>query len=448
LQADRLRRAKGAGGAPRAVGAGGRAAVVRGLHFESATGRARDDREPGDRGIRSTQEEVMASSNLWLGNDIKSVAVMSDMHLGASNCVLDGTPDPLDENGKFSRFLEKEIGKTDAFILLGDVYELALATYDKAVPRAQKLIEAISRICESRIVVVPGNHDHYVWTLARDQMEIMKRFPSYPANFLPTSIHGWYPKTSWGIDVAYPNVYWSPPAGGRKSMIFHHGHYCSETYTMISDLYHDLFQGTVTTIDQIEGINSGWLDLVWYHLGQAAGVNELIDKIYAELRATGTSKPLQNGVRQLYKLKLADKVEKALLGYAEKNWWLPKSGAKFIASKLEEHLPGWIEQVVFSYVKDEVGGRGKSRERDKHLDDLVKLCDKYVSITIDSEPLLKGRQLQMIFGHTHLHENKKGQLADYANTGGWITGSKGEWPDSYVFKIDSSGEISEKPYVS
>lgn len=73
----------------------------------------------------------MASSNLWLGNDIKSVAVMSDMHLGASNCVLDGTPDPLDENGKFSRFLEKEIGKTDAFILLGDVYELALATYDK-----------------------------------------------------------------------------------------------------------------------------------------------------------------------------------------------------------------------------------------------------------------------------------------------------------------------------
>lgn len=391
----------------------------------------------------------MSGTNLWLGSDVNSVAVMSDVHLGASNCVLNDLPDPLDDGGVFQGFLEREIGKVDAFVLLGDIYELALSTYDKAVPRVERLITVIKKVCDSRIIVVPGNHDHYVWTLMRDHMEIIKRFPSFPSDFLPTSIHSWYPKTSWGsIEVAYPNVYWSPPDAGRKSMIFHHGHYCSDTYTIISDFYRDLFGGLVTTIDEVEGINSGWLDLVWYHLGQAVGVNKLVEKIYADLREKGESIPLRDAIAKLYKQKLAPKVRQALHEYADKKAWLPQFGADFIADQLEKHLPDLTVTAVRVYADDGGHHHGEASERSMPLDEaLVERCDKYVTTTIASEPLLKNRQLQMIFGHTHKHGFASGKTAAYANTGGWIAGPKGEWPDSYVFKIERNGQIGMKRYV-
>ena len=55
--------------------------------------------------------------------------------------------------------------------------------------------------------------------------------------------------------------------------MLHHGHYCEELYTILSEIYVEGFGGQASTFDVIEAINTGWVELIWYHLGQAgAGI--------------------------------------------------------------------------------------------------------------------------------------------------------------------------------
>ncbi|MEZ4400862.1 MAG: metallophosphoesterase [Kofleriaceae bacterium] len=386
---------------------------------------------------------------------------MSDLHLGAFGIagrgasvldVKDGR-DPMGPDGPFERFLRDHVGRHDAVILLGDILELALATYDQTAPRAARLVSLLREHCTDAVYFVPGNHDHYAWTLVQDADAVTRKFPHFSSNYFPTHQIGQYSDTflrTIGIDhVAYPTLAWQPPrsAAGTAaaSYLFHHGHFCSETYTLVSSFYRDLFDGQVTHLAQLEGMNAGWLNLVWYHLGQAGigvGANGLVERIYEELRATGTSPAVERAIERLYRLKLAAPVREALRRYAGETWWLTAGAATWLADRLDKVMPAWLTKAVLAYAEHEEhsGGRGVSVDRWRALDaGLVAHADDLVRLVAASEPRLAAGATTLVFGHTHIQGEAHSDTARYLNTGGWVTTTSGGWPDAFVLSIDAAG---------
>ncbi|MBK9033459.1 MAG: hypothetical protein IPL61_19705 [Myxococcales bacterium] len=302
--------------------------------------------------------------------------------------------------------------------------------------------------CTDTVYFVPGNHDHYAWTLVQDASAVTKRFPHFTSNYFPTHQIGQYSDTflrTIGIDhVVYPTLAWRPPRGDAHSYLFHHGHFCSETYTLVSSFYRDLFDGQVTHLAQLEGLNAGWLNLIWYHLGQAGigvGANGLVERVYEELRATGTSPAVERAVERLYRLKLAAPVRAALRRFADEAWWLTTGAADWLASRIDAVMPQWLTKAVLAYAEheDRSGGRGASVDRGRALDaSLVAHADELVKMVARSEPRLVPGATTLVFGHTHVQGQAASATARYLNTGGWVTSPSGDWPDAYVLSIDAA----------
>lgn len=397
------------------------------------------------------------AATVWIPDGTASIAVLSDLHLGAFGIVGRGASvldvkdgrDPMGPNGPFERFLRDQVGRHDAVVLLGDILELALATYDQTAPRAARLVSLLREHCTDTVYFVPGNHDHYAWTIVQDTDAVSRRFPHFTSNYFPTHQIGKSSDTflrAIGIDhVAYPTLAWRSPRADGHSYLFHHGHFCSETYTLVSSFYRDLFDGQITHLAQLEGLNAGWLNLVWYHLGQAGigvGANGLVERIYEELRATGTSPAVRRAIERLYRLKLAPALRAGLRRYAAEAWWLSAGAADWLADRLDAAMPAWLAKAVLAYAEHEErsGGRGASLDRGRELDrELVAHADDLVRMVMASEPRLVAGATTLVFGHTHVKGLAESATAHYINTGGWVTPPTGAWPDAYALSIDGAG---------
>jgi predicted phosphodiesterase len=379
--------------------------------------------------------------------DAATIAVMSDLHMGAGNCVLDqGDPDNV---GGLTRFLADNGVDVDTFVLLGDVFDLALATYGETVSRAKRLVEVLAAHCR-KIVYVPGNHDHHMWLLANDNAEIVAPFPECPAGFVDRAEcdygDSFLAKIASGhpFQVCYPNVYWRPSGGNGRTFVMHHGHFCEDTYTLVSDIYRDAFQGAVKDLNAIEGINAGWVELVWYHLGQAGkgiGADGFVENLYEQIKA-GKTESLEKGIAALYGKKLSPLVHQALADAATEHWYITKGMAEAAAGYLDRKAPGWlcaaIKRAIRSHVEE--GTPGVSAIRGSVLDDdLAAHCKRYLELTVTSRGDL-GNQVALIFGHTHRFGTWPKVEPVLFNDGGWIQ-DDGSWPDAYLFHIDSSATL-------
>lgn len=97
--------------------------------------------------------------------------VISDLHLGEDNSILtyeegeDKHP-LVDKLIKRIKLACDEPGgeRVPELVLLGDLFDLSLAPYDKAL---SSVLKFINQFCEAdlfdTITYVPGNHDHHIW---------------------------------------------------------------------------------------------------------------------------------------------------------------------------------------------------------------------------------------------------------------------------------------------
>ncbi len=204
---------------------------------------------------------------------------MSDMHLGEEDSLLTNletastktdptSPSPVMQwlaNRLRDLIYANENKKKPTLILCGDILEMALTTTNEAamvferfieltMPKGDELFEAI--------IYIPGNHDHHLWESARetqyanyisskikpaDKLPVAwhttnifveneaDRVPSY---FLTSLVqrHGHLKKLN--ITVAYPN-FGLIKEDGKKSVIFHHGHYIEKLYYLFCIWYNE-----------------------------------------------------------------------------------------------------------------------------------------------------------------------------------------------------------------
>jgi len=385
-----------------------------------------------------------------------SVAVISDAHMGAGNSILD---DPT-EMHRFRDFVIEHVGKSEVLVLLGDIFDLSLARYEETVPKVQSLLKIVAS-CADRLIYVPGNHDHHIWLLASERAEVMDVLPEVP--------HGFYPRTDriYGsdalpflaqlmgvpkIEICYPNVYVMPKDAPGLAYVLHHGHYVEDTFTIISDLYADLFNGKVPTLEELEELNAGWFEMLWYHLGQIGagiGADGFVEAFYGKIEKQET-RGIEDAIRRLYIRKLSTYVHGILDDLVKKHWYVPAWLARLAAKFLDRHAPGWLVSLVEGYGNRQVseGTKRASSFRGTALDkELGEHCDEYCDqYLVKHHDFLNGHRIRTVFGHTHSSGIWPIENPRHFNSGGWIRGPKGEWPDARVLRIDARGTLETFAY--
>jgi predicted phosphodiesterase len=383
--------------------------------------------------------------------DAKSLAVMSDIHLGAHNCVL-AEPGQME---RLSSVLQDV--HVDSFVFNGDMCDFALATVKETMDGATGFLRAMAKHCRS-MVYVPGNHDHHSWLLANELHEFLSPMPGVPKDAVQRT-ERMYRSTFFNtllndperdILIAYPNLYWYPPGRENAAYIFHHGHYCEELYSIVSDTLTAAFPSDERRdLEFIEAVNFGWVEFIWYQLGQAGkgiGAHGLIEKLYEQIRTDGPQ-TLAGGIKRLYEARVRPIVHRALKQEADDRWWVTEGMAERVANWIDEHAPSVVIAAITAYAKHKQENKqpGASDWRFRPLDDdLAKHCLAYITRSLTS-PALQGRDnLALFFGHTHKagfwNKDPKRVLL---NDGGWIRGPKGEWPDAHVFLVDDKGGVTD-----
>lgn len=257
---------------------------------------------------------------------------ISDLHTGAPESLAtalkdDGlTPDPTVTSpvaaafGAAVRSLldPADAGEAPTLVLLGDMLEMAFA--DRGDASNAYLAFLAGLVGDEPIPfaascpVLPGNHDHALWTSARLAREVAlintSPDPDLPRattadptqrgteNSVPsplmTALHKKF-GFAGGVEVYYPNMMLRSPDGDRL-VILHHGHFCDPIYRAMSNLQ-DILVGpraTPISVADLADENANWIDFGWSSFGQATTLSRDILTLYSDLQTGKDSYRLRN----------------------------------------------------------------------------------------------------------------------------------------------------------
>jgi UDP-2,3-diacylglucosamine pyrophosphatase LpxH len=386
---------------------------------------------------------------------------MSDLHLGEEDSVLTnlslGEPVPQ-PNGPgpcmlaLVNYLHAIKGKLNQgkpipyLILNGDILELAISTYPVSTTYFRLfLTELAKRKLFDRLIYLPGNHDHGLWSLIRDTQFVERLSEQSGSPGLLNVDHVTrlsVPRQSallsllasnLPMQIISPPLLVANPSFRLQSLqghdfLFHHGHLLEDVYKFLTILRERVIENInleqlkekplKEKIGELEKENWPWIDFVWSGLARAGRVGLTVEKLYELL-----CKP--KGLRELMN-RVADVLREEF-------------NIKFV--------PEWLEDDVFRYVLEKIlkkGGVG-SDERANHKkhafsNDLKKMTRRFLNHYMRQElkdeglcPVTDGTRF--IFGHTHKPFFKEvenigagfGKIT-VVNSGGWVIESDAHLP--------------------
>jgi len=249
--------------------------------------------------------------------------VLSDLHLGDRDSVLtsldaQGAVDPLRASPALSALIaclrdlveRNQGGALPTLVVNGDMVELAFGTVAGALNTFERLAELLlepgHQLCD-RILLVPGNHDHHLWEMAREtQYRTEVASVHHPKGGLPAPKHvtPLDPDTAvpslllntvldhvehddhvddveQEVRILYPNMA-LVNSTGHRALVLHHGHYVESLYHFFSRLRRIIFpdRPMPTTVAEIEAENFAWIDFVWSLFGRSGGAGEDIQRVF------------------------------------------------------------------------------------------------------------------------------------------------------------------------
>jgi len=370
----------------------------------------------------------------------------SDLHLGALNSVLtnvtdDGTgvdvraPSPvMAALGDCLRTLPVG-GTAPQLVILGDLFELALTSTDVAATTFGHLVSVLrlgqpDAAVSPAIRFVPGNHDHRLWTRARDD-HLVNYLESAPlgspllgvdhvTSLLPPrppqavrdrfiealANRGGLPQRV-EVEQSYPNL-GLVDANAERAVVMSHGHFTEPIYRLMSGL-DDIFGSPRRTVDAatLEADNGGWIDFFWSSMGDSGDVSGEVRRMYESLNSvadmdaeiTAIARAIRGQRRPRTIARVEARVAARLLraGVSEsRNRERHQRGNAVMAPKTAAGLLTYLEGPVATQLGHEVG-----------------------------HPV----HTTFVFGHTHKPFVQEHTLAGFpgpvrvVNTGGWVVDS-------------------------
>lgn len=406
-----------------------------------------------------------------------SLAIISDTHLGDPDCALARR----DAQGNYvlgpayEGFKNALGGKVKYLILLGDIFDIAVRSYEEAYRTGQAFLnKVLEDDLADHFIYVPGNHDFELWPQVEYEVNIINRLKGgkMPAEFkhaLPAVIDtrkncpkpgfrlpGVTPKgTDHGLPTygglyldnllpsgpatfsfAYPNLYL---LSDEQSILLTHGHYFEGVWAFVSQYVRELVGGDLgdgpLNMKELVALNFPINQLASSGVGQAGGFTALARKIQNEVR---------NGHPQRVDRYLGNLAR--MVDNATTHSWLGEvaEGAvlKLLKDKIAEHANAAIKKRAPARYDAAYLTKDSAGQRLRDFFDATQ--GEMAMLSQDFDYQIEGPlafPAHVIFGHTHIPISWDQGLditlpqgrALFHNTGGWILDDNGDWLGAEVF---------------
>jgi UDP-2,3-diacylglucosamine pyrophosphatase LpxH len=418
------------------------------------------------------------------------VAIISDTHFGDKECTLVNYDD-FGRGPKYASFAESAGQDNDFLILLGDIFDFSISSYEIAYKYARPFFQWIleDKIAKN-IIYVPGNHDFDMWQTVQYQIKVIYQVrKGRPAKAFQWSLPGviddrsnsnqrgfQIPGVTGVVDpdlpptgeklflnnitktedpasketnfyFVYPNIYF---VTDNESVLVTHGQYLEPFWTFAGEWIRKIAGNDLGAEDLVEdlvALNVPLCQLACSGLGQAGKLTPLIQKIEHEAKA-----------QDLTRIKrYLDTLVSSIDALTEAKLFDPKSWGIELVTDLVTKV---AKDQLLSSLKDMKHTRYSQEFMDK--EDVVNRFKNYYQASwneIQSLNLNISVPRRVIFGHTHVPvrwlapnaatttviENKSVNLF---NTGGWLwkknQAGEREFCEAEVFIYDSDSGFESK----
>jgi hypothetical protein len=279
-------------------------------------------------------EQRPTAEAVTLGCDVRYI-ILSDLHFGAENSILtrlrEGSTlaDTHHPSPVMTALVDclrtivagNRAGELPTMIAAGDLVELALASPSLSLPVVAQFVAALVKgepVVRNEAVFVPGNHDHHLWEMSREEAAqsflrsgaplenapqswhtssmFLSRPPAYEGTFLEDALH-FLGHERARVRVAYPDLALVAPDGERVVLVTH-GHYMERVGTLFSALAR-LFDPSAPPLDDVDLIereNWAWIDFFWGAMARSTHAGTLIEQLYDSLQDPRAVEALLGGL--------------------------------------------------------------------------------------------------------------------------------------------------------
>lgn len=418
-------------------------------------------------------------------------AIISDTHFGDPACMLvsrNPNAKGFTLGPKYNDFSQAVGNDNDYLILLGDIFDFSIATYNEAYDASRAFFQQMASDHIAReIIYVPGNHDFSAWHIFLHEINVINRIkdfrplaeqrwscpavlkdgpnpddwftlpyvtlrsqtrPKYGGIFLEYLTRSPGNNRSIPFNVAYPNIYFITDRG--EGILLTHGHYFEPFWAFAGEFAKEVVRDDLKTrhgkdldIDEYVSVNFPLNELASSGLGQAAPITKIVYAIQREVKD--------------HQLNLVSKYLTNLKSYI--NACLDFRWYQFLKKKIMDMVMCEVESRILNALKEFSSSRYDA-DFMNNPDTQQRFQRFHVASTLEVDLLNHLERYQfnipaltkVIFGHTHepillnapkpttfaiTSSNKVGTLF---NTGGWLLrpGGQQQAPvGAAVFKYES-----------
>jgi UDP-2,3-diacylglucosamine pyrophosphatase LpxH len=429
------------------------------------------------------------------------IAVVSDTHFGDDLCTLvRSTADGSRVPGPGYAALRRAVGRVDYLVVLGDIIDFSVASYETAYATAKAFFTAVQGDGLAReIVYVPGNHDFDIWTVVEHQVNVINQLKqgALPRPFkramaglvdareaaprlrLPdVAAHPeWHSaRTDYGglfldhitlrsprgedrrgtgerlvFNFAYPNLYLVPEDG--ETVLLTHGHYFEAYWTLLGEWAVRLAGDELPqerpgelSVRELVGANLPFHQLGSASLGQAQPLTTLARRLQLDMVA-GRTERLALYLRRL---------EEAVIGRSPSI--LRRVAGRWIAARARTAILAALVEAGQTRFSRSFLSRPAVRERFRRY---------YRSCLVELDRLHREHGLSVppprhvVFGHTHqpipwgsdeLTDTVDGHPVRFCNTGGWLLrqrpGGGEDYPGAEVVLYETGRGVRSVPVTA
>lgn len=328
---------------------------------------------------------------------------------------------------------DKAAESAPTVILLGDVLDLAFSSRADAAETYLSWLRGFTGgqtdFFAPDMIMLPGNHDHSLWTGARLAAEaealasggdaaLMLATPAATGDGLPgpmmTALNR---RAGFGgtVTMRYPNFALVDKDRDRAVML-HHGHFIDATYRAMTSL-NDMLTGCPRpdiTAAQMADENANWIDFGWSSFGQASDLSRDVVTLYSGLAVGSEAHHLRQRMARGIAGKLAPH--------------LPMGGQDRMKTVLRYAVMGALDATLGAYAdEDRIGVN--SALSPAGIAGLRAYIDGPATGQLTQELGKLPQDLTFVFGHTHkpftdtLIPGTSGPVVHVGNTGGWYLDS-------------------------
>ncbi len=397
------------------------------------------------------------------------ISIISDVHFGDPLCQLAHFDPPESKQNpmigpKYAAFCDAAGQDNDFLILLGDICDFSIASYEETYAVAKVFFQQLQRDkIAKQIIYVPGNHDFDMWHFYEHDVNVIRRinegrpprafrysvpgildcrsnrsgevFTLFGVNHNPNSLWRYgglfldkitRNEDGTGVDTpfafAYPNVYLLTDS---YTILLTHGHYLEPYWSMLSEWAlkvagADLRIGDTLDLAEMVAINFPLNQLASSGIGQAGPLTGVVQPLVQEVKE-------QNLARvKRYLDKLDDEID----WITPARWLLdPQEAVRDVACNYgKKWVVSQLEKMKATRYSEEFVHTKDTLDRFRRFFDAALFEIEYMN---QQTQLAVSNPRYVIFGHTHepipwgadaapWTQSTGGRPLTLYNTGGWL----------------------------